>query len=149
MINNILHPDCWQDYSFQNEQALLYQQFSPVIYTHSLTHTCTHTQVPIIKQWLNDQSLRITPISYCLLDSFKAKIDSMNVSFIEIVFNSAVPHRDWEGNGYAAKRGKKSSQAPKGWFLPHYPNFKVRFLLHTIVNNLDSSLLHYYFTDRI
>lgn len=145
MLNNILHPHCWQDYSFHSAQALSHQQFSLFIYTNSLTHT----HVLIIRQWLNGWRLRITPISFCLVDILKTKINSIYASFIEIVFNSAVPHRDWEGNGSAAKRGNKSSQAPKGWFIPHSPNSKVRFLLYTIVNNLDSSLLHYYFTDRI
>lgn len=56
-----------------------------------------HTQVLII---------RITPIFFYLVDSFKTKINSMYVSFIEIVFNSAVPHRDWEGNGSAAKKSE-------------------------------------------
>lgn len=50
--------------------CLPYQQFSPFIYILSNTHT----QVLIIRQWLNDRTLRITPIFFFfLLIFFKQK----------------------------------------------------------------------------
>lgn len=52
-LNAKQHPpsSCWQDYSFPSGQALSYQQFSPFIYTHSLTHTGTGSHYQTMIEW--------------------------------------------------------------------------------------------------
>lgn len=48
----------------------------------------------------------------------------MNVSFIEIVFNSAVPHRDWEGNGYAEKKREEELPGSQRMISSTLPKFQ-------------------------